>query len=205
MKRAAPGSTATTGSSAASKGGKVSHSDLKNQISLPTSSPTYDSVGDTARRGVIAQGNGANVGSEAAGSSFNASVGEGEGPVMGRIRPVDLEGWMKKKGERYNSWKPRYLALRGSDLVILRDPSAPKIKGYVSMKGYKVIADENTNPGKYGFKILHETEKPHYFSSDDPVVVRDWMKALMKATIGRDHSCEYWRPSTQKVRNLCSC
>jgi hypothetical protein len=124
---------------------------------------------------------------------------------MGRIRPVDLEGWMKKKGERYNSWKPRYLALRGSDLVILRDPSAPKIKGYVSMKGYKVIADENTNPGKYGFKILHETEKPHYFSSDDPVVVRDWMKALMKATIGRDHSCEYCRLSRDKVPNLYSC
>lgn len=59
------------------------------------------------------------------------------------------------------------------------------------MKGYKVIADENTNPGKYGFKILHEHEKPHYFSSDDPVVVREWMKSLMKATIGRDHSCEF--------------
>lgn len=188
MKRGGPGSTATSGSSAAGKGGKISHSDLKNQISLPTSSPTYDSVGDTARRGNIAQGNGANGGSDVTSSNFNASVGEGEGPVMGRIRPVDLEGWMKKKGERYNSWKPRYLALRGSDLVILRDPSAPKIKGYVSMKGYKVIADENTNPGKYGFKILHETEKPHYFSSDDPVVVRDWMKGLMKATIGRDHS-----------------
>lgn len=113
-----------------------------------------------------------------------------EGAVMNRIRPVDHEGWMRKKGERYNSWKPRYLALKGSDLVLLRDPSASKIKGYVSMKGYKVIADENTNPGKYGFKILHESEKPHYFSSDDGLLVRDWMKALMKATIDRDTSCE---------------
>ncbi|PWY99634.1 LOW QUALITY PROTEIN: hypothetical protein BCV70DRAFT_211918 [Testicularia cyperi] len=111
-----------------------------------------------------------------------------DGPVMARIQPVDLEGWIKKKGERYNSWKPRYLALKGPDLVILRDPRAEKIKGYVNMKGYKVIADENTNPGKYGFKILHESEKPHYFSSDDPILVREWMKALMKSTIGRDHS-----------------
>lgn len=107
---------------------------------------------------------------------------------MSRIQPVDLEGWIKKKGERYNSWKPRYLALKGPDLVILRDPRAEKIKGYVNMKGYKVIADENTNPGKYGFKILHETEKPHYFSSEDPILVREWMKALMKSTIGRDHN-----------------
>ena len=198
--------------------------DLRNRISLPTSSPTYDSMGDTARRNRASQqssgsGNGppssrSNVASAGAfgGHQKQASVGSAgvsaadwhrpvepkspggaqtEGPVMLRIRPVDYEGWMRKKGERYNTWKPRYLALKGSDLVLLRDPTAAKIKGYVSMKGYKVIADENTNPGKYGFKILHETEKPHYFSSDDAIIVREWMKALMKATIGRDTSREY--------------
>jgi hypothetical protein len=204
--------------------------DIRNKISLPTGSPTYDAMGDTARRNRIShQSNGsgndplsssrggvAGVGPGMGGMGNHqkqASIGSAgpnaadyyapppnrsdpppapsaEGAVMGRIRPVDYEGWMRKKGERYNSWKPRYLALKGSDLVLLRDPSASKIKGYVSMKGYKVIADENTNPGKYGFKILHETEKPHYFSSDDGVLVRDWMKALMKATIDRDTSCE---------------
>ncbi|CAO1635025.1 unnamed protein product [Sympodiomycopsis kandeliae] len=200
--------------------GKSGHGsgDFKNQISLPTSSPTYDSQGDTARRdrasafGTSSNDQGAGPalgGYEAAiggGHGRPASIGsvdpeqnkestlnvtgpqQGDGPVMSRIRPVDLEGWMRKKGERYNVWKPRYLALKGNDLVILRDPQAPKIKGYVSMKGYKVIADENTNPGKYGFKILHESEKPHYFSSDDPILVREWMKGLMKATIGRDAS-----------------
>lgn len=188
--------------------------DFKNQISLPTSSPTYDSEGDTARRNrASAASTNSNTGGRALGG-YEAAVGgghgrqasvgsaapeqpkastfnpndpqEASGPVIARIRPVDVEGWMRKKGERYNSWKPRYLALKGSDLVILRDPQAQKIKGYVSMKGYKVIADENTNPGKYGFKILHESEKPHYFSSDDPILVREWMKGLMKATIGRD-------------------
>jgi len=197
--------------------------DLREKISLPTSGPQYNSMGDTARRnrssggapstgagfghgrqtsmGSLAGGAGASdwsSGAAAAGVQAPASNLEPrspggasqEGPVMARIRPVDLEGWMRKKGERYNTWKPRYLALKGSDLVLLRDPTAEKIKGYVSMKGYKVIADENTNPGKYGFKILHETEKPHYFSSDDAFLVREWMKALMKSTIGRDHSCE---------------
>ncbi|EPQ26018.1 uncharacterized protein PFL1_06471 [Pseudozyma flocculosa PF-1] len=194
----------------------ASNSDMKNAISLPTTSPNFDGNGDMARRSRMSaqsgtstgtaepkHGRAASVGSAGAGAQPNdwnaaaAGVGPGaannaaansEGPVMARIRPVDLEGWMRKKGERYNSWKPRYLALKGSDLVILRDPQAEKIKGYVSMKGYKVIADENTNPGKYGFKILHETEKPHYFSSEDPILVREWMKGLMKATIGRDHS-----------------
>ncbi|KAE8258318.1 hypothetical protein A4X13_0g1752 [Tilletia indica] len=116
-----------------------------------------------------------------------AGAGNGES-VLSKIRPVDLEGWMLKKGERYSSWKPRYLALKGPDLVVLRSPDADKIKGYISMKGYRVIADENTNPGKYGFKIVHEQEKAHHFSSADPAEVRAWMKALMKATIGRDHS-----------------
>jgi hypothetical protein len=183
--------------------------DLRNKISLPTGSPTFDAMGDTARRHRLSHlgPTGAPNIPGFSGHQRQASVGSGgpgaadwhtpneprspgnmaqEGAVMVRIRPVDYEGWMRKKGERYNSWKPRYMALKGSDLVLLRDPTAPKIKGYVNMRGYKVIADETTNPGKYGFKILHETEKPHYFSSDDALAVRDWMKALMKATIGRD-------------------
>jgi len=57
--------------------------------------------------------------------------------------------------------------------------------------GYKVIADENTNPGHYGFRIIHDTQKAHFFSSEEQVVVREWMKALMKATIGRDYSSKF--------------
>ena len=56
--------------------------------------------------------------------------------------------------------------------------------------GYKVTVDETVDPGKYGFRIDHDTEKTHYFSSDDMTVIRDWMKAIMKATIGRDYSRE---------------
>ena len=55
--------------------------------------------------------------------------------------------------------------------------------------GYKVTADESVDPGKYGFWIRHATGKPHYFSSDDEGVIRDWMKAILKATIGRDYTC----------------
>lgn len=56
------------------------------------------------------------------------------------------------------------------------------------MQGYKVIADENANPGKYGFRIVHDIEPPHFFSSEEQLAVREWMKALMKATIDRDFS-----------------
>ncbi|KDN38199.1 hypothetical protein K437DRAFT_259489 [Tilletiaria anomala UBC 951] len=173
--------------------GAPNQPDLKSQISGPTGSPQYDAGGDTARRSRLSANSDGVLGSVGPtpgdwGQVPVSPTEVREGSVMSRIRPVDFEGWMKKKGERYNAWKPRYLALKGSDLVILRDPEADKIKGYISMKGYKLISDENVNPGKYGFKLLHEHEKPHYFSSEDPIIVRDWMKSLMKATIGRDHS-----------------
>lgn len=70
---------------------------------------------------------------------------------------------------------------------IVRDQET-KIKGYIKVQGYKVIADENANPGKYGFRIIHDNEQAHYFSSEEQLVVREWMKALMKATIDRDFS-----------------
>ena len=54
--------------------------------------------------------------------------------------------------------------------------------------GYKVVADENVDPGRYGFRIVHETDKTHFFSSEEQAAVREWMKAIMKATIGRDYS-----------------
>lgn len=127
--------------------------------------------------------------------------------ALDQIGKPDLEGWLRKKGERYNSWKPRYLVLKGPDLYYLRSKSVSahlhcskcsadlkhnlqeaKIKGYINIVGYKVIADENADPGKYGFRIIHDTERPHYFSSEEQGVVREWMKAIMKATIGRDYS-----------------
>ena len=63
-----------------------------------------------------------------------------------------------------------------------------KIKGYLNIVGYKVLADENVDPGRYGFRIVHDTEKSHFFSSDEQLIVREWMKALMKATITRDYT-----------------
>jgi len=97
---------------------------------------------------------------------------------------------MRKKGERYNTWKLRYLILKGPHLYYLASDSKAetKIKGYINIQGYKVLADENVHPGRYGFRIIHDVEKPHFFSSEEQFAVREWMKSLMKATIGRDYT-----------------
>jgi len=110
--------------------------------------------------------------------------------VLEQIGEPDHNGYMRKKGERYNTWKLRYFVLKGPHLYYLASHSREetKIKGYVNISGYKVIVDENINPGKYGFRLVHDAEKTHYFSSDEQLVVRDWMKALMKATIARDYT-----------------
>ena len=64
-----------------------------------------------------------------------------------------------------------------------------RIKGYILIVGYRVTVDENVNPGRYGFRIDHDHDQTHYFSSEERGAIRDWMKAIMKATILRDFSC----------------
>lgn len=79
--------------------------------------------------------------------------------------------------------------------MLINQSQETRIKGYINIIGYKVIVDENINPGKYGFRLIHNSERTHFFSSDESSIVREWMKALMKATIGRDYTsklpCEY--------------
>ncbi|KAL4245817.1 hypothetical protein ABKN59_001635 [Abortiporus biennis] len=110
--------------------------------------------------------------------------------ILEQIGTPDHNGWMRKKSDRYNTWKLRYFVLKGPHLYCLRsnNKSETKIKGYINIHGYKVLADENADPGRYGFRIVHESDKTHYFSSDEHIVIREWMKALMKATITRDYA-----------------
>ncbi|KAI0065849.1 hypothetical protein BV25DRAFT_1913283 [Artomyces pyxidatus] len=117
----------------------------------------------------------------------NLKAGES---ILQQIGSPDHNGWMRKKGDRYNAWKNRYFVLKGPHLYWLRSnsPSETRIKGYVNIVGYRIITDEKVDPGRYGFKLIHENDKTHYFSSDEQVVIREWMKALMKATIDRDYT-----------------
>ncbi|TFK69427.1 hypothetical protein BDN72DRAFT_614262 [Pluteus cervinus] len=110
--------------------------------------------------------------------------------VLEQIGQPDHNGWMRKKGDRYNNWKLRYFVLKGPHLYCLRSNSRTetRIKGYIHVAGYKVTVDETLDPGRYGFRIDHDQDKSHYFSSDEKSIVRDWMKAIMKATIGRDYT-----------------
>ncbi|KAF8885751.1 hypothetical protein BD779DRAFT_1532251 [Infundibulicybe gibba] len=110
--------------------------------------------------------------------------------ILEQIGEPDHNGWMRKKGDRYNTWRLRYFVLKGPHLYCLKsnDKTETKIKGYIHIVGYKVTVDESVDPGRYGFRIDHDHDKTHYFSSDEKSIVREWMKAIMKATIGRDYT-----------------
>ena len=121
-------------------------------------------------------------------SGSTASDATDRQSVLNRIGSIARQGWVKKRGERYNRWNNRYLILHGMDLIVLRDPSADKVKNLIPLHGYKVVSDETASAVGYTFKIVHDTQRTHYFSFEDATAMRGWMKAIMKATIGRDFS-----------------
>ncbi|KAK4052151.1 hypothetical protein OIV83_002446 [Microbotryomycetes sp. JL201] len=110
-------------------------------------------------------------------------VADGEN-VLEKIGTPDHTGWMRKKGEKYNTWKQRFFILKGLHLYYLKSESASP------------FIDPSIHPGEYAFKIVHETERTHYFSAAEQVTVRTWMKEIMKATIGRDYSDAGQNPNT---------
>ncbi|KAH9983045.1 hypothetical protein BJV74DRAFT_852226 [Russula compacta] len=109
--------------------------------------------------------------------------------TLAQIGVADHAGWMRKKDGHHNSWKNYYFMLRGPHLYWLKnDNLSAKVEGRVDIAGYRIIPDENIDPGRYGFKLLHELDPPHYFSSDDKTAIREWIKAIMKPNIKRDHT-----------------
>jgi hypothetical protein len=57
-----------------------------------------------------------------------------------------------------------------------------KIKGWINLRGYKILSIKDGN----GFKMVHDVKPAHQFSSEDKVLVQNWIKALIKATISRN-------------------
>ncbi len=53
------------------------------------------------------------------GSPTNGSFKSGQS-ILEQIGQPDHNGWMRKKGEHYNTWKTRYFVLKGPHLYWLR-------------------------------------------------------------------------------------
>ncbi|CAJ0753065.1 20375_t:CDS:10 [Entrophospora sp. SA101] len=111
------------------------------------------------------------------------------GDVLDSIGVPDHEGWLKKQGNKYKVWKSRLCILKDANLYYLKTDknlNSVIVKGHINLTNYRVIPDENLLYGKYGFKLVHDTNRTHYFAHDDQQSIKEWMKAIMKATISRD-------------------
>lgn len=67
------------------------------------------------------------------------------------------------------------------------------MKGIINLKGYRIEVDESIHPGNYCFKAHHERERTFYFYTEFEKPMKDWLKALMKATIARDYASKVFR------------
>ncbi|CAG8545379.1 14056_t:CDS:10 [Dentiscutata erythropus] len=133
------------------------------------------------------------------------SIGEDEEAIKNNIGTSDYEGWLMKQDDRSKSWKNRFCVLKGQTLYYFQND-----KGSINITGYRVVPDENILQGKYGFKLVHDIERPYYFAHENLVKMREWMKAIMKATISRDpkspvfSSCDLSTMSLAEARKLVS-
>lgn len=111
-----------------------------------------------------------------------------DGNLMDKIGRPDHSGWMRKKGEQYNTWKMRFFVLKGTYLYYLKSEAEQRAKGVIDLTGYRVISDPDIRPGEFAFKITHPSERTHYFAAAEQITIRTWMKEILKATIFRDYA-----------------
>lgn len=98
----------------------------------------------------------------------------------------EKEGWLHKQSDKYKTWNRRWFVLKGPNLFYFKNPRDVRMKGIINLRGYKISIDEDISPGKYCFKAKHERERTFFFYTDSDTDLREWVKALMKATISRD-------------------
>lgn len=139
------------------------------------------------------------------------SVGTGamlSGSILHQIGEPDHVGWLHKKNDRYNFWKPRYFILKGQHLYWFKSskPSEKTPKGIIDIVGYKVTAMDDTwdSSGRYGFRIDRDQARTYFFSSDNKDAIRDWTKAIMKTTISRRYSSMFSKPLPKPIVSSCN-
>lgn len=76
------------------------------------------------------------------------------------------------------------------------------MKGLLNLVGYRISVDETLYPGKYCFKAQRDGERSFYFYTESESSMREWLHALIKATIVRDYNRNV---SKFGIRCVCVC
>ncbi|XP_050085227.1 sesquipedalian-1 isoform X2 [Anopheles aquasalis] len=92
--------------------------------------------------------------------------------------PVDLEGWMNKRGELNKSWQRRWFVLKGNLLFYFEKRGDKEPLGMIILEGCTVeLAEEGE---QYCFQIIFHgpNNRTYYLSTESQPVMEQWMKAL---------------------------
>jgi hypothetical protein len=96
---------------------KIEQSPKAKEVPSPVASPRSASNPALLRKRTMSQGD---VPRMSIASDGALKTGQS---ILEQIGIPDHNGWMRKKGERYNSWKMRYFVLKGPHLYCLRNNS----------------------------------------------------------------------------------
>lgn len=127
------------------------------------------------------------------------------------MKDATCSGWMHKKSSgKMGTWKKRFFTLHGTRLSYFGSFNDSKERGLIDITGHRVvpIKDDDklvalyaasTRSGKYIFKLLppqpgskkgltFTQPRVHYFAVDSKEDVKNWLAALIKASIDIDDS-----------------
>ncbi|XP_052900408.1 sesquipedalian-1 [Anopheles moucheti] len=92
--------------------------------------------------------------------------------------PVDLEGWMNKRGETNKSWQRRWFVLKGNLLFYFEKRTDKEPLGMIILEGCTVELAEESE--QYCFQIIFHgpNNRTYYLSTESQANMEQWMKAL---------------------------
>lgn len=92
--------------------------------------------------------------------------------------PVDLEGWLNKRGEVNKSWQRRWFVLKGNLLFYFERKGEREPLGMIILEGCTVeLAEEGE---QYCFQIIFHgaNNRTYFLSTESQDNMEQWMKAL---------------------------
>jgi hypothetical protein len=105
------------------------HAASKSKSSTGSSSPQVKQHSRTASAATTQSKSGARPISTAAPAKAAGVAAPVEGQdIMQKIGTPDLVGWLRKKSERYNTWKTRYMILKGRHLYAMKSASVRTVR-----------------------------------------------------------------------------
>uniref|UniRef100_A0A182M668 PH domain-containing protein n=1 Tax=Anopheles culicifacies TaxID=139723 RepID=A0A182M668_9DIPT len=92
--------------------------------------------------------------------------------------PVDLEGWMNKRGVMNKSWQRRWFVLKGNLLFYFEKRTDKEPLGMIILEGCTVELAEESE--QYCFQIIFHgpNNRTYYLSTESQANMEQWMKAL---------------------------